>query len=305
MKFEIFNVGHGHCSVITAPNGTRIMLDCGTRWEEDYFWTPSLHFLKQSVPLLIPLNLDEDHLADFGGVLKDCGVKTVITNLSIGVREFIAMKNAGMGPGAKAYLEWLSAPKMFGVAPSIDLGPVQVRVYSNVYGPELKKSNDLSLAVIIQYGSFKVLFAGDLEGKGWRALLARPEFVADLHGVAVFVASHHGRRSGCHEDLFQYLNPQIVVISDAEKQHESQETHSWYHWRCQGIPVLGTQGDKRHIYTTRSDGHMTIEVGTDGRWIITPGVQVRTWARSRTNGLLGNALNDPLGFSGLGFLNRR
>src|SRR5262249_56134545 len=44
MRVEIFDVGHGHCAVITAPNGGRIMLDCGDRWAEDRFWTPSLHY---------------------------------------------------------------------------------------------------------------------------------------------------------------------------------------------------------------------------------------------------------------------
>ena len=37
MRIEIFNVGHGQCAVLTAPNGRRMMLDCGDRWDDDRF----------------------------------------------------------------------------------------------------------------------------------------------------------------------------------------------------------------------------------------------------------------------------
>ncbi len=31
MRIDIFNVGYGQCAAITAPNGRRMMLDCGDR----------------------------------------------------------------------------------------------------------------------------------------------------------------------------------------------------------------------------------------------------------------------------------
>src|ERR1035438_9593496 len=107
MEISIHNVGHGHCSVVTTPNGTRLMLDCGTKWGDETFWTPSLHYFRQQVPVLVPLNLDEDHLADFGRVHDECGVKLVITNPTIGINEFLALKGSDLGPGAEAYLKWL------------------------------------------------------------------------------------------------------------------------------------------------------------------------------------------------------
>jgi hypothetical protein len=39
MRVEIFDVGHGQCAVIAAPNGRRMMIDCGDRWREETFWT--------------------------------------------------------------------------------------------------------------------------------------------------------------------------------------------------------------------------------------------------------------------------
>jgi beta-lactamase superfamily II metal-dependent hydrolase len=277
MQIEIFDVGHGHCSVMTAPNGSRLMLDCGTKWGEHEFWTPSLHYYKQTVAALAPLNLDEDHIKDFGEVLKDCDVRLVITNPSIGPDEFRRLKAAPLAVGAQAYLRWLNAPKSVGIPESVDFRPVEVRWYWNRYGGECKTTNDLSLAVVCQFGHFKILFAGDLEANGWCGLLRLREFVEDLRGINVFVASHHGRRSGCHDDVFKFMKPAIVVISDDEKQHETQETDAWYRARCYGVPLIADPQKRRHVLTTRSDGSMRINASADGAWKMHWGVPVKRW----------------------------
>jgi beta-lactamase superfamily II metal-dependent hydrolase len=195
MRVEIFDVGHGQCAVITAPNGRRMMLDCGDRWGDETFWTPSLYYFGQTVDLLALTNLDEDHLSDFKGMIEDCKVPWILTNPTIGAREFVVLKEDGMGSGAKALAAWLTRPRgLPGVQP--DFGPVQIRWYSWSFVPGVvNKTNDLSLAVVVQFGAFKIVFTGDLEVAGWRRLLTMPEFRADLLGTTVFVASHHGREA--------------------------------------------------------------------------------------------------------------
>lgn len=111
MRIEIFDVGHGHCTVITAPNGRRLMLDCGQRWGEQSFWTPSLHYFNQTIDLLALLNLDEDHVSDFEAVMWNCTVPSILSNPTIGPNEFAALKKDGMGSGAKAVAAWLGRPK--------------------------------------------------------------------------------------------------------------------------------------------------------------------------------------------------
>lgn len=277
MQIERFDVGHGHCSVMTAPNGTRLMLDCGSKWSEDEFWTPSLHYYKQSIGALVPLNLDEDHIKDFGEVLKDCGVRVVITNPSIGPNEFKRLKEEPLNTGAEAYLKWLNAPKGVGIPASVDFRPVEVRWYWNNYGGECKTTNNLSLAVVCQFGNFKILFAGDLEANGWCGLLNLPQFVQEVRGINVFVASHHGRKSGCHDAVFKLMKPEVVVITDDEKQYETQDTDAWYRARCHGVPILSNPQKRRHVLTTRSDGSMKINANADGTWRVQWGVPVKRW----------------------------
>src|ERR1700674_4392007 len=88
MRIEIFDVGHGHCTVLTAPNGRRMMLDCGQRWDDRTFWTPSLRYFNQTIDLLALLNLDEDHVRDFDSVMRNCTVPWVLSNPTIGPSEF-------------------------------------------------------------------------------------------------------------------------------------------------------------------------------------------------------------------------
>jgi beta-lactamase superfamily II metal-dependent hydrolase len=279
MRVEIFDVGHGHCTVITAPNGRRMMLDCGDRWGDDRFWTPSLHYLGQTIDLLGLLNLDEDHLSDFQGMMDDCKVSWLLTNPTIGAPEFAVLKSGGMGSGAKAFARWLNAPKGMSGAVQPDFGLVAIKWYYLRYLPgEANTTNDLSLVVIVQFGAFKIVFAGDLEVSGWRRMLANPEFRRDLLGTNVLVASHHGRESGCCTELFDWLRPEIVIISDDGRQYDSQDTDDWYRNRCIGAARIANPFERRYVLTTRKDGSMGIDANADGRWTLVP-VTVRDWPR--------------------------
>ena len=271
MRIEIFDVGHGHCAVVTSPNGRRLMLDCGTRSDGDRFWTPSLHFFREGFDLLALLNLDEDHLTDLGPMVEHCRIGTILSNSSIGLREFITLKGDGMGPGAEAYARWLAAPKRLTAGEALDFSPLEVRYFHHNYSPgAVDTTNDLSLVVIIRYGLFSIVFTGDLEVNGWQRMLMDPEFRRQITGTTIFVGSHHGRESGCCTELFELFRPEIVIISDDARQYDSQETDAWYRTRCRGIPVIASPGERRYVMTTRNDGSMRIEVEPNGAWRLQP-----------------------------------
>jgi hypothetical protein len=53
-----------------------------------------------------------------------------------------------------------------------DFGAISIRWYCNRFIPGANNTtNNLSLVVIVQFGAFKIVFAGDLEVEGWRQLL--------------------------------------------------------------------------------------------------------------------------------------
>jgi beta-lactamase superfamily II metal-dependent hydrolase len=275
MRIDIHNVGHGHCSVITCPNGAKIMLDCG--YQADPGWFPSITYGGQRVALLAFTNLDEDHVEDLPYVWKDVPLGAVFSNPTVTAGALTTMKRAGgMGRGVSAAHTILGrfGAGVIGTLP--DLGEVYAWAYYNRYGVDFTDTNNLSLAIIVRYRGVAVLFAGDLETAGWRTLLRNnPYFAHELASVRVMVASHHGRANGQCDELFRLMRPDVVVFSDDAKQYESQETDAWYRRRVSGIPdhqnprPLGGYG-RRHVLTTRRDGTLTMQVDDTGRYFITP-----------------------------------
>jgi beta-lactamase superfamily II metal-dependent hydrolase len=277
MLIELHDVGHGQCVVITAPNGKRLMVDCGTRFREGRCWWPSIRHLGEEIDVLTLLNLDEDHIRDFGSVMERCKVRSVISNPTIGPIEFQKLKSKDMGPGAKDYLKWLNAPRVATPSHANDWGGVVCQTFWNLYGGPCDTTNDLSLAFFVRFGNFTILFAGDLEAKGWEGMMANPEFRTWAATVKVYVASHHGRTNGCCEALFKIMHPDLVIISDDYKQHETQETDDWYRQRTKGITLINDPSARRYVLTTRNDGAMKINANADGSFHIEWRVPVVDW----------------------------
>ena len=49
------------------------------------------------------------------------------------------------------------------------------------------------------------------------------KFVVELAGVNVFIASHHGRENEYCENAFEVCHPHVIVFSDSEIKHATQE----------------------------------------------------------------------------------
>jgi beta-lactamase superfamily II metal-dependent hydrolase len=173
------------------------------------------------------------------------------------------MKAAG-GPLTKDAQRFLQIHQTYNgtvTAPfNSSMGGIQATCFWNSY-PDFQDTNNLSLAIFIEYGSFKILFPGDLEKDGWDALLSQPNFVRMLPGTDVLVASHHGRQNGFNSQVFKYFTPSVVVISDKPIAHDTQRMVPDYRAvvRTQGVKVATTMKN-RHVLTTRRDGSITFLV---------------------------------------------
>lgn len=250
------------------------MLDCG--FDADRGWFPSVVYGGQFIDALIITNLDEDHVEDLPYVWDRVTLGSIYSNPSVTAAALATMKREhGMNDGVRQAHAILSRFGPGHVGKMADIGEVSAWGYSNRYGLDFTDTNNLSVATFIRWGTFTILFAGDLETAGWRALLRNPAFVADLATVTVFVASHHGRANGRCEEVFKIARPESVVFSDDRKQYESQETDAWYRQRVSGIPVLdgvpsGLLPKRWHVYTTRRDGTLTVQVDATGRYLVTP-----------------------------------
>ena len=213
-------------------------------------------------------------------ICRGCGIDGIHVpvwhrNPSISPEAFRRMKEAG-GPltaDAERYLQNLACGGGAVVEPfDQHMDGITSRLFWNTY-PQFTNTNDLSLVVFIKFAGFKILFPGDLEKAGWLTLLNNPNFRAELAGTDILVASHHGRWNGYCEELFDYCRPQAVIMSDKSIQHDTQLTAQIYHAEVtrhhpNGVYVATTQ-KRRHVLTTRRDGHIQFEVDERGNFSIT------------------------------------
>jgi len=295
MRIEIFDVGHGGCAVITGPNGKQLMLDCG--YGTAPFWFPSEEYRGKRLECLAFMNLDEDHLEDLPRLWKNADIGAIYSNPTVTDEALASMKRQhGMNDGvrfAHVLLNHFGSGRIGALA---DLGSeVRVWSYCNTYGDPFTDTNNLSLAVFVSYCGFTTLFAGDLETRGWKLLLQNPFFRRDLAKVSVLIASHHGRENGKCDEVLQIVRPDIAVFSDDAKRYSTQETDAWYRYRVTGIPVIDQTPDlrtgllpRRHVYTTRRDGTLTIDVNRLGGYLVRPSRAMNALGIAEfTNALLG------------------
>jgi beta-lactamase superfamily II metal-dependent hydrolase len=279
MRIDIHDVDHGGCAVVTSWAGHRLMLDCGR--SSDRLWSPSDAYRGQHIDTLMLMNLDEDHVEDLVALWRACSIGAIFSNPTITPAALRFMKaQGGMRSGVSHAHDIL---EVFGTSRignwSHPLGGIAWAAYWNRFGSPFVKTNDLSLAVFVRVDGVTILFGGDMECAGWKALLQNPNFRAELADVQIYVASHHGRANGQCDELFNHLRPEVVIFSDGPKQYETQETHQWYAQRARGIPdytrpqtILGQP--ERKVITTRNDGSLRIDVNA-GRYLVTSEASMR------------------------------
>ncbi len=126
--------------------------------------------------------------------------------------------------------------------------------------------NNHSWVVVFEYLGIKVVIPGDNESPSWQALLTNPAFLRDAKHPHVFLASHHGRLSGYHADLFDETDgigkPLLCAVSDGRVQDTNAADLYSYHAR--GWQVQSRRNNRstdRFCVTTRADGPIEIAVG--------------------------------------------
>lgn len=269
MDLKIFDVEHGACALIQAPNNGRIaLIDCGTNTTTG--WTPAAYIRntlgRQMVDYLSITNADQDHYANLAALRREISITTLIKNPSLTAVAFehIKRQSGSLSDDALAYKEMLQS-YTGAVSTPFDhgMGGITLKSFYNNY-PRFTDTNNLSCATFVNYRGFQILFPGDLEEDGWLALLEQDSFRTEVQRTTILVASHHGRRSGYCAALFQQWGPQAVVISDKPLTYETQQTVPQYQ-NClsgDGINVVGCDR-KRHVLTTRRDGCIHFKVGSE------------------------------------------
>lgn len=265
LKIIVHDVGHGHAIHVFTPNGHVIVIDLGC--DEDFSPLEWLGGHTKTIDSLVISHPHGDHIDEI----------QLIKSLGFRVRQLWRPKWLQEADVRKAnqktYVEKLdtyfamnsefshaiSSGELVG-SPEVSGGVSVEKFASNTCG--VSNINNHSGVVVVTYEGVKVVIPGDNEPPSWNVLLEQPAFVEATRGAHVYLASHHGRASGYLPDLFKVITPKLCLVSDGRVQET--DVTSRYSGHAQGWDVqsrsLG-QAKTRKCVTTRTDGHVVIEVG--------------------------------------------
>lgn len=265
MDLKIFDVEHGACALLTCDDDTRLMIDAGHNGASQ--WRPGTYLKAEgitSLDVLAITNYDEDHVSGLPNLLEHVDVRLLWRNRSVTGNQIKRLKTEdGMGVGIELLVDQIN--NVYTVAspgPPPTFEGLSRSAYYNT--PEdFDDENNLSMVVYLECHGVGVLFPGDIEKAGWLKLLEKePGFKEALRKTRVLVASHHGRRSGCCDEIFEFCRPHYVVISDKGYAHDTQETVPYYRARSIGGPFRNE--DERRVLTTRNDGRIGFTFTANG-----------------------------------------
>ena len=270
MRLQIFDVEHGACSLLTADNNTRLMIDCGHNGTTG--WKPGTYLTQQGIGVLDMLaitNYDEDHASGAADLLDKIHVSWLLRNTSVSAATIRMLKREnGIGSGIERLAHAIDhvftgpAPGAPPMAEPVFKGLTRQVFYSSY--PRFNDENNLSMVVFLKCHGTGVMFPGDLEKPGFVELLKNDAFKQALRETNVYIASHHGRENGCCEEIVPYLaNAYYVVISDKGYEYDTQKTIPFYSRIAKGGP-FGLE-PVRKVLTTRCDGRIAFEFAP-GSW---------------------------------------
>jgi len=256
---QVFDVEHGGCSLLTYANSNggyqRLMIDCGKNSTTGF--TPGGHLADLRLNYLECLaitNYDEDHADGFPSFGEHgITIGRILHSRGVEPSQVRSLKSdTGMGDGIDALVRSLEARLVSPIPPEV-FPDVRIQTFCNTF-PQFEDENNLSLVVHLSVLGFNFLYPGDMECAGFESLLAKsPEFRALMPGIHVLMASHHGRENGICPAMFDGwgCNPVLIVISDSEKVHGTQETTNYYGMKAKGY--AGFRGQPRKVLSTRKD----------------------------------------------------
>ncbi len=270
-RIWIFDVEHGAMVFVRSSAGPTLVLDCG----KAQFFSPTRYICANEltdaernsaypITQLVVSHPHDDHIEDIDEFTKR--LKPQIT-----YRQQYDWTDVKAQSGGD-YLNldrWSSFQAAYNQpVPQVYWGPVQFshKYLSVAQAQSLNQSkyiNNSSIVTVVQIGSFKLTFPGDLEADGWEALLNWEVFREAISGTSVFVTSHHGHSSGYTPRIFEAMGRPWFNISSIH--HGDMNIAAEYSLE-QSAKGVKWNGVDRRSFTTRKDGSCLISVSDTGEW---------------------------------------
>jgi len=287
MKLIVFDVGNAACTLIATPSKYGMMIDCGSNSEKinpidlysnnkDWLGIQSYYNngVEYKLGLLHITHPDDDHVRNAVRIKKE------LTPYLLRRTNFEEFPDSGTIN--KDYIDSLDK-NYRGTPVDFDFEFEKNRIFqipmSIVTTDEKLKNkvrNNSSILRYLEYGGCRILFGGDLETEGWEWLIKNDPLFVEIvkNGVDIYIASHHGHKSGYSKTLFDLIGNVKVVIHSKGSEGSSNGTDvsSQYTQHTDGVTYKNLNDDQSYkggVMTTRSNGNIFISINTKGLHIWT------------------------------------
>ncbi|HEX5632102.1 MAG TPA: ComEC/Rec2 family competence protein, partial [Gemmatimonadales bacterium] len=253
LTLHFLDVGQGDAAVVVTPGGRAVVVDAGPRDERyDAGRRVVVPFLERAgirrVEALVVSHGHADHVGGAPSLLARIPVTAAVEPAAPATEEaYLAFLDVlGRSDG-----QWV--PARPGLEFTLDSVRFRVLHPDPAWPGWGLDVNDDSVILLVEYGAFRALFAGDAGEAAERVLRGR------IGPVQVLKVGHHGSRTSSSVPWLRELAPRLAVVSVGTNRY--------------GHPapdVLDRLGAHRAV-VWRTDQEGTISVRTDGRRVIAAG----------------------------------
>ena len=216
LEIHCLDVGQGDCTLIISPTGGTFLFDAGYNGKGTSTVVPHLQGLGiTGLDYISCSHYHADHIGGIDEVVNSIGIDSVR----------VSVLDRGWSYTTLTYEDYADAvaPKRTTISNDqvVDLGGgVKVTCLglngNGILSPPFdnKEENDMCVALLVEYGSFKFFVAGDLSGVNSSYYHdIETSISAEAGDVDVYRVDHHGSSSNTNANLVANLSPEVSVIS--------------------------------------------------------------------------------------------
>ena len=217
LQLHFIDVGQGDAAILISPGGQTVAFDIGRDMVGGSCDKPVAYYDQlgiRKLDYLIVSHYHEDHIGCVPSVLASVRVDHVEDrgqSYQSGFYDAYAQATKGKRITARA------GDRI--VLDETSPAPVTIEVYAvNANGMATTNENDLSLAVRIDYGSFRAEIGGDLSGDGTDGYIDVETGVAGAVGkLDVYKVHHHCSSYSSNSAWLAQTKPTIAIISAGDR----------------------------------------------------------------------------------------
>jgi len=214
LRVDFYDMGKADAMLITAPDGTRILIDTGTNKGGKALVERFERGKIGPIDVLIITHYDKDHVGGADKIIEDIGVREVYMPVyekdGKQYEQFVeALEAGGVVQHPIRTKENVQVP-LDGVTMTISAA------HETFYGRD--EENDFSLCVRMIYGDTRFLFPGDAEAPRQYELLEEGDIACDVLKVP-----YHGRMTAASPKFLAEASPQIAFVPDGPEDPASGE----------------------------------------------------------------------------------